>query len=137
MKNIGYGAYDNFAGVKEISSLAQRGAKIKRVVPLVIPHSRSNPQLQGWASDTANKLGVSMWEYFKPMLPWFIVSNLITAIVIWKIASLFCSGRMAWGAAKRGIKSGVSSVTGAVRGAGRSIGSAGRAAKAKVGLKKS
>jgi len=130
--SIGYGPY----GMRNVSSIARREAGIKRVVPLVNPRIPRNSQIDGWASDTANRLGVSMWEYFKPMLPWFIVSNLVTAIVIWKVASLFCSGRMAWGSAKRGIKSGIGSISGAVSGAGRSIGSAAKRGKAKVGLKR-
>lgn len=136
--NIGYGAYDNFAGLstKEVAKLVQKNTSVVPVVPVPLVSQNRNPQLDGWASDTANKVGMSLWDYFRPMLPWFIVSNLITGIVIWKVASLFCSGRMAWGTAKRGLKSGMQSVTGAVGGIGRGIGRAAKGAKSKVGLKK-
>lgn len=129
---IGYGAYDGFS-----STTMQQSAKIARkntaVVPErlikcqgLAPHAHlHNPHLHGWASDAASKVGLSLWEYFKPMIPWFIVSNLITAIVIWKVASLFCSGRLAWSSAKTSLRSGV-----------RSIGDLGRKAKAKVGIKR-
>jgi len=50
-------------------------------------------------SDTAS----GVWDYFKPMIPWFILTNLVTAVVVWKIASLVCSGRAAVVSTKEAI----------------------------------
>lgn len=72
---MSYGAYDN------LNNLAQ------------------NPRMHGWISDAAS----GVWDYFKPMIPWFILTNLVTAVVIWKIASLVCSGRAAVASTKEAL----------------------------------
>ncbi len=117
-KNMGFGAYDGYKSLEGLS-----------------PN-----QLDGWASKKADELGVSMWEYFKPMIPWFVVSTLVTGVVTWKVASLYCSGRLVFAKAKHSAKSGLSgfkaSVSSAASSAKDSAKSKASRAKAALGLKK-
>jgi hypothetical protein len=56
---------------------------------------RKNPKYgfgatEGWVDDAQS----SMWQYFKPMIPWILLSNIVTAIIIWKVAGTICKGRL-------------------------------------------
>ena len=96
--HIGFGAYDGYRSLNEGPTI---------LVPRQMHgmHKHTPNQMDGWFSDRRS----DVWNHFKPMLPWFIVTNLVTAIVIWKIASLACSGRLLFSDAKHSISSGFKS----------------------------
>lgn len=64
-------------------------------------------------------------SYFKPMIPWILLSGIISWYVGWKMGGVYCSARLL----KRRIGSGIGSL-------GSKITSGIRAGKSKVGLKR-
>lgn len=95
------GFYRPLTNEEDIALRARAQQAIEAGRPMTISEMYGKPQqlfttLQGEQpmDGVVADAGKSMWEYFKPMIPWFIVTNLITAIVIWKLAGGFCGVRM-------------------------------------------
>jgi hypothetical protein len=83
MKNIGFGAYDGYRSVNRLAD-----------------YQHEPSQMDGWFKDASSR----MWTYFQPMIPWFIITNFVTAIIVWKLAKLACSGRLVLSDLRQSIK---------------------------------